>query len=106
MSSRQLEGIEHFPVRGLCSFCVEAGQSMRGNLYFRSIVFQWRLATGGSQFRFLGDHGGLGASPKRSRSQRNGKQLKDTTNTGGRDRRRVKVNSDRFNVEGSSGPTN
>src|SRR5437868_10208913 len=105
MSSGQLEGVEHFPVRRLCSLGVEAGKSMRGNLYFRSIVFQWGLAAG-SQFRFFGDNGGLRASSKRSCSQSDDKQLNDITNTGGGDRRRVQMNSDWFNVDGSSGPAN
>jgi hypothetical protein len=115
MSGGHFVRIKPFAARGLCSFGVEAGKSMRRNLrlgriFVRrergmlpcvrytplrhegclSIVFQRRLAAG-TQFGFLGDDRGLSAGCKTSRSPDDGKPPNGVPNCNGQ--RRVRTNT-------------
>ncbi len=131
MSGRQFVRIELLAARGLRALGVEAGKSLRGNLFLgcifvgrergvlfrgrympvryrrcRSIVWQRRLSTGGNKFRSLGDDRGLGAGRKQSPSQGDSKRPDDAPHGRGRDEGRVETNTVRSNVDARNSGTN
>jgi hypothetical protein len=119
MSGGQIVRIELFAARGLCSLCIEAGNSLRSSLCLgcmvvrrergmsfcgrdtpvdeeccRSIVLQRRLSTGANKLGISGDDGGrLSAGRKQSPCQSDDKQTDGVPNGRGRVRQRVQTNT-------------